>query len=178
MGATRPVCLMNGCIVYSAPFTIPLADVHEMSFDRCGGGHHGADQMRAAAFALASFEIAIGSAGGAFAAGQNVVIHADAHAAAGVAPFETGVDENFIQAFFFGLRFHYARAGDGEGLLDVFCDMLAFDHVGGGAKIFDARIGAGADEDAVDGNIGDWRARLKVHVDERALGGLFGQRRR
>ena len=43
----------------------------------------------------------------------------------------------------------------------------------GGAQIVDARIGAGADEDAIDGNVHDRRAGFQAHVDERALGGFL-----
>ena len=37
----------------------PLPHIHEMPFERGGGGHDGADQMRAALVALAAFEVAI-----------------------------------------------------------------------------------------------------------------------
>ena len=78
-------------------------DVDEMAGDGGGGGHDRADEMRAAVFALAAFEVAIAGAGAALVRRQDVGVHADAHAAAGVAPLETGRGENFIEAFFFGL---------------------------------------------------------------------------
>ena len=52
-------------------------------------------------------------------------------------------------------------------------DVLACDHLRGGAQVFDARIGAGADEDAVDGNIHDGRAGFQTHVNESARGGFL-----
>src|SRR6266404_1758400 len=47
--------------------------------------------------------------------------------------------------------------------------MLANHEMRGGAEIVNARIGAGADEDAVDGNVHDGRAGFKAHVDQGAL---------
>jgi len=69
--------------------------------------------VRAAVLALAALEIAIAGAGTALVRRKDVGVHADAHAAAGVAPLETGVAENFIEAFFFGLRFN-ARGSRGR----------------------------------------------------------------
>src|SRR5712692_1631769 len=96
--------------------------------------------MRAAIFALTAFEVAVAGAGAPLVWGQDVGVHADAHAAAGVAPLETGGAENFVEAFFFGLRLNAAGAGDNQRLLDVFCHVLAFDKMRGGAKIIEARI--------------------------------------
>src|SRR5580700_12229386 len=101
--------------------------------------------MRAAVFALAAFEIAVGGAGAALVRRQDVGVHADAHAAARVAPFEACVGENFVEAFFFGLGLDAARARNNQRLLDAFRDVLAFDEVGRGAQIVNAGIGAGAD---------------------------------
>ena len=117
-----------------------------MAGDRGGGGHYWADEMRAAVFALAAFEIAIAGAGAAFVRRQDVGVHPDAHAAAGVAPLETGVAENLIEAFFFRLALNAAGAGDNQRLLDVFRHVLAFDKMRGGAQIIESRIGARADE--------------------------------
>src|SRR5712692_2621560 len=118
-----------------------------MAGDGGGSSHYGADQMRAAVFALAALEIAIAGAGAALVRRQDVSVHADAHAAAGIAPLETGVAENFVKSFFFGLRLNAARTGDNQRLLDIFCHVLAFDKMRGGAEIIEARIGARADED-------------------------------
>ena len=46
------------------------------------------------------------------------------------------------------------------------------DHRGGGAQVLDPRVRAGADEDAVELDLGDRRAGLERHVGERPLGGL------
>src|SRR5437868_14257530 len=82
---------------------VEVADVYEMAGYGGCGGHYGAYQVGAAVFALAALEIAIGGAGAALVGRQHVGVHADAHAAAGVAPLKTGGGENFVEAFFFGL---------------------------------------------------------------------------
>src|SRR5262249_30688291 len=85
-----------------------LPHIYKMTSDRCRGGHDRADQVRAAVFALAAFEIAVRRASAALMRRQYVSVHADAHAAACVAPLETGRRENFVQAFLLGFRFDAA----------------------------------------------------------------------
>src|SRR5438132_13494940 len=112
----------------------------------CGcGGHNRADEMRAAVFALPALEITVRGAGAALVRRQNVGVPTDAHAAAGIAPLETGVAENFVEAFFFGLRLDTAGAGNNQRLLDVFRHVLAGDEIRSGAQIIEPRIGARAD---------------------------------
>src|SRR5260370_15559148 len=120
-GITLPLCVENGCIVALLLDwgDVEFADVDEMACYGGGCGHQRADQVRAAVFALAALEIAVGGAGAAFVGRQNVGVHADAHAAAGIAPLETGGGENFVQAFFFGLRFDAPRTGNDQRLLDA-----------------------------------------------------------
>jgi len=149
------------------------ADVHEVAGECSGGGHYGANQVRAAVAALAAFKVTVGGAGAALVRRENVGVHADAHAAACVAPLESGVGENFVEAFFFRGGFDSAGAGNDKRLLDGFRDMLAFDEMRGGAEIVETGIGAGADEDAVHGNIRDGRSGLEAHVFERAFGGFL-----
>src|SRR5579872_5971158 len=98
----------------------PVADVDKVAFDCGSGGHERADEMGASVFSLAALEIAIRRAGAALVRLKNVVIHADTHAASSIAPFESGVAENFVEAFGFGLCFHAARAGNDERLLQRF----------------------------------------------------------
>jgi len=138
-----------------------------------GGGHDRADQVRAGVAALAAFEVAIGGAGAAFVGREDVGVHADAHAAACIAPLEARGGEEFVEAFFFGLGFDAARAGNDEGLLDIFGDMFSGDEMGGCAEIVETGIGAGADEDAVHGNVHDGSAGLEAHVFKGAFGGFL-----
>src|SRR5260370_6321795 len=148
---------------------VEFAHVHKMAGNGGGGGHDRADEMRATVFALASLEVTIAGAGTAFVGRQDIGVHADAHAAAGVAPLESGGAENFVETFFFGLRLDAAGAGDNQRLLDIFRYVLAFDKMRGGAEVIEARIGARADQYAVHGNIHDGRAGFEAHVFQRAL---------
>src|SRR5712664_1216952 len=106
------VRLLDGC-------DVEFAHVDEMASDGRGSGHDRANQVRAAVFALAALEIAIAGAGAALVRRQDVGVHADAHAAAGVAPLETGGGEYLVQALFLGLCLDAARAGGDQRLLDA-----------------------------------------------------------
>src|ERR1700676_4859968 len=111
-----PVCLRNGCIVSTfspargAPGVSPVAPlpdslkspipyVSEMSGNRRRRRHHGADQVRASAAALASFEIPVAGRGAAFSRLQDVGIHAEAHRASRLAPFKAGIEKDTVQSF-------------------------------------------------------------------------------
>src|SRR5207249_11838531 len=109
-----------------------FANVDEVSGNRGGCGHDRANEMRAAVLALATLEIAIAGAGAPLVGRQNVRVHADAHAAARVAPFETCRGENLVEALFFRLRLDAARTGDNQRLLDVFRHVLARNQMGCG----------------------------------------------
>src|SRR5271166_6627085 len=139
-----------------------------MASDCGGGSHHRTDEMRAAVATLAAFKIAIGGAGAAFLGRKDVFVHADAHAAARVTPFETGGGENFVEALGFGFGFNAARAGNDEGLLDVFGEVLAGHNVSCCAQVIDTGVGATPDEDAVDRNVHNRRARLEAHIDRKS----------
>ena len=93
------------------------AYIHEMASDGRGGRHRGTHQMRAATGALAAFEIAVRGGCTALAGREAIVVHAEAHGAAGVAPLEARLLEHAIEAFLLGLRFHEARARHHEGEL-------------------------------------------------------------
>src|ERR1043166_1986405 len=77
----------------------PLAHVDEVAGNRGGGGHHRRDEVGAAAEPLAPLEIAVRGRGATLARHELVRIHGEAHGAAGLAPFETGLDENLVEPF-------------------------------------------------------------------------------
>ena len=83
--------------------------------------------------------------------------------AAGLAPLEAGGLEDRVEAFLFGLVLDGLRAGDDHGA-DRGGYVVAVDYLGGGAEVFDAAVGAGAEEDGVDFDVVDGRAGLEVHV--------------
>src|SRR5262245_38503703 len=74
-----------------------IADVGEVTAERCGGGHARAHQMRTSTTALPTFEIAVRCGGAAFARLQLVGIHRQAHGAARLAPFETRLAEDAVE---------------------------------------------------------------------------------
>src|SRR5579863_1571594 len=127
--------------------------------------------MRASAAALAPFEVAVAGGGAALAGRENVRVHAEAHGAAGLAPVESGFAKDTIEAFAFGLRFDSLRARHDHGA-DVRGDFIARGDACGGAKIFNARVGAGADEDTIDVDCVETRSGFEGHVFEGALEGF------
>src|SRR5262249_36880521 len=112
------------------------------------------DQMGAALVALAALEIAVRGRGAALAGRELVGIHRQTHRAAGLAPFESGTDENLVETFRLRLRFDQAPARHDHGV-NAGVDLFATYELGDLAQILDARIGAGADKDAIDGDVGD-----------------------
>src|SRR5207245_7013197 len=78
-----------------------------------------------------------------------VGIHRQAHRTAGLAPVEAGSYEYLVETFGLGLFFHQARAGH-DHRRDTGIDYLTVYHARNLAQVFDARVGAGADEHAVD----------------------------
>src|SRR5438093_11153924 len=115
-----------------------------MPRDRGGGGHPGADQMRASALALATLEVAVARGSGTVARAQDVGIHPQTHRAAGAAPLETGVFEYPVEAFVLGLDLDRDAAGNDERAQPVL-DLPSPDDVGRGAEVLDPRVGARAD---------------------------------
>src|ERR1700733_14579373 len=124
--------------------------------------------MRAAPVALTAFEIAVRGRSAALAWAKLVRIHRQAHRAARLAPFEAGGEEDLVEALRLGLRLDQPRPGH-DHRVDALADFMSVRDRGGGAQILDAAIGAGADEDAVDGEIGHLLPALEPHIVERAL---------
>src|SRR5690242_10610915 len=96
-GATRPRWRVKGFIVRSS-LKLPVANVGKVSGDGGGSGHHGADQMGSTTASLPAFEVAIAGRGAALSRLQNVGIHAQAHRASRLPPFEACLLENPVQA--------------------------------------------------------------------------------
>ncbi len=80
---------------------------------------------------------------------------------------EAGGLEDLVEAFALGLLLDLLRAGNDHGA-DGGGDVVAADDLGGGAEVFDAGVGAGAEEDGVELDVFDLRAGLEVHVLESA----------
>src|SRR6185369_12046939 len=102
-GATRPSREMNLSMIF---FLRQRAHIDKMTGNRSRGGHRRAHEMRAPARTLAPLEIAIGRRRAALAGRQLVLVHAKAHRAPRLAPFETRCNENLVEPFLFSLTFH------------------------------------------------------------------------
>src|SRR5215208_6175093 len=126
--------------------------------------------MRATLITLAAFEVAVRRGGTAFTGLELVGIHREAHRAAGLAPIESGFGEDFIEPFGLGLLLHQAGPRHYHGG-DIRVDRPALHHARDLAQVFDPRIGAGADEHAIESDVGNLLAALQAHVGESALGG-------
>src|SRR3990172_3270220 len=89
---------------------LPVAHVREVALDRRGSGHGWRHQVGAASLALAAFEIAVARRGAAFARPKLVWIHSQAHAAARLAPLESGLQKNTVQPLRLRLLLHFAAS--------------------------------------------------------------------
>src|SRR5262245_48489554 len=94
----------------------PRADVDEVAFERGSCCHRWRDQMRAALVALTAFEVAVRGRSTALAGLQLIGVHAEAHGAAGLTPFESGVQEDLVETLGLGLLFDETRAGNDHGV--------------------------------------------------------------
>ena len=117
---------------------------------------------------LAALEVTVRGGGATFLGGEDIRVHAEAHGATCFAELEAGIEEDLVEAFGFGLISDEAGPGDDHGALDVCGDLAALDDLGGNAKIFDAGVGAGADENFINFDILHLGARGEAHVLEHA----------
>src|SRR5205823_8270656 len=116
----------------------------------CGGSCGGwADQMGAHVAALAALEIAIGGGDAALARLAAIAITAGAHGAARFAPDEAGGTKYLVEPSRLRLALHSRGAGHDQRD-DALGHFSPARDGGGGGKIGQARIGARADEHAVD----------------------------
>jgi energy-coupling factor transporter ATP-binding protein EcfA2 len=119
--------------------------------------------------ALTPFEIAVRGRRAALARLQPVGVHRQTHRATRLTPLEAGGDENLVQALGLGLALDQAGARHHQRQLDVGGTWRPLSHGSRLTQILDARVGARADEDLVDGDLVDRRVRVEAHVLQRAL---------
>src|SRR5919112_2284783 len=140
------------------------------------GGHRRADEVRPATLALASLEVSVAGRGAPLARLQDVRVHAEAHRTPGVAPVEARVREDLGQPLFLCLLFDAHRTGH-DHRPDPLFHLVAFQDAGGGEQVLDTGVGTRPEEDGVDLDVPDRRARLERHVLERPLVAIvFGLR--
>ena len=127
--------------------------------------------MGASALALPALEVAVARGRAALARLEPVGVHGQAHAATRLAPLEARLDEDPIEALGLGLAFDQPAAGHDHGA-DAVGDLVAPNDGGRGSQVLDPAVRAGADEDAIDADRRDRRARLQAHVLQGAGGRL------
>src|SRR5581483_9426856 len=156
-GTAMPVCVRKGCMdqfsVASFQFSVgvaelPVADINKVPGDGGGSGHHGTDQVRAPAAALASLEVAVAGGSAALAGSKDVRIHTQAHGAARLAPLEARGAEDFVKAFAFRLPLHRLRTWNHHGP-HAGMHAVAAQRARRRAQVLEPGVGAGTDKDAV-----------------------------
>src|SRR5438067_9147602 len=168
-GARTPVTWLKASTPLSLPSPggggniIEFPHVDEVPGD-CGGRRHWrADEVGPAPTPLPALEIPVAGRGAPLARAEDVGIHAEAHRAASIAPLEAGLAEDRIQSLGLGLPLDAHRSGHDHGP-DFRMHRMAAYYRRRQAQIFEAGVGAGADEDAVDRDRFHRRARLERHV--------------
>src|SRR5688572_15177508 len=146
-GAAMPVCVVNASM--SGLRTLcggcdsrgKIARAGETAHDGGRCGDQGRHEVSAPALALTALEVAVARRGAALARRELVGVHAEAHRAAGEAPFGAELLEDLVQAL--GLRLEADARGSGHDH-DAHRVRLAvtLDDRCEGAEILDAAVGA------------------------------------
>src|SRR5579862_5736839 len=126
-----------------------------MTAERRGGGHCRAHQMRAPTRTLPPLEVPVRCRPAALAGLELIAVECGAERAAGGSPFEAGICENAIKAFGFRLALDALRTWNDPGRNNR---MAELGHRRGGANVVDPAIGAGADENPIDRDVGERHA--------------------
>ena len=127
--------------------------------------------MRASALALTTLEVAVRGRRGALAGRELVGVHAETHRAASETPLGTGSGEHLVEALFLCLQSDARRPGHDEHAHAV-GHLTALDDAGGEPQVFDAAVGARAEEHHVDVDVAHRSAGLEAHVVEGTRGSV------
>ncbi len=140
-----------------------------MTSDRSRCSHRWRDEVCTSASTLPALEVAIRCGGATLTGFEAIGIHGQAHRAARLTPFETGIAEDTVETFGLGLGFDQTGARHDKGQLDAVGTTSATDDRCSRTQILDTGVGAGTDEDLVDTDIGNGRIRRQAHVVKRTL---------
>src|SRR5699024_8749934 len=121
-----------------------------MASDRSSCCDQWGDQVSASTRALAAFEVTVRGRCRALPWFELVRVHAQAHGTTRGAPLSTELEEDLIQAFIFRLLFHNL-GGWHHDHAGVRINRATFHDLSCHAQVLDARIGAGAQKDSIDG---------------------------
>ena len=78
-------------------------------------------------------------------------------------PIQAGLGEDTVETFLFSFLLNFGGAGNYH-CVDIGVDLAALDDLGGGAEVFEAGVGACADEDTVNLYVLNGSARGQIHV--------------
>src|SRR3982750_2365222 len=145
-----------------------FARVGDAATNGRSGGGFGTGEQGARTHALSPLEIAIAGADGVVPRRHEVAIHSEAHRAAALAPFGTGVEEHAMEAFGLGSALDVLRSRDHEHL-HALGELVTAQHPRGVAQVGEPSIRAAADEHIVHRHILNRLAGLEPHVVERPL---------
>src|SRR4051794_24184290 len=107
--------------------------------------------MSTPAPSLTTLEVAVRGGGTALAETEDIVVHAQTHGAAGITPFESGIDEDPIEALSFSRLFDLLRARHNQRAHAV-GHAPPTGYVCSLTQIIEPGIGARSHEHAVDRN--------------------------
>jgi hypothetical protein len=129
----RPACLI------ALRSLFPLPDIDEVPGNRGSRRHGGRNEMGAALEALAALEVAVRGRRATLLGLELVRVHGEAHRAARLAPVESGLDEDLVEALGFRLLLHDPRARD-DHRVDVGVNRLALGDFRRRAQILDPAV--------------------------------------
>src|SRR5690606_13242816 len=128
-----------------------------------------AHQVSTPALPLPTLEIAVRGRCAALTRLEAVCVHGEAHRTTRLTPFKARIQEDLVEALFFGLLLDQTGTRHHHRLLYVSRHAAPAHDVGSRTQIFDTRVGTGADEHLVDRNVGDRSVGFQTHVLQGAL---------
>src|SRR5581483_5326443 len=148
--------------------SLPITNIYEVTGNGGGGSHRGADEMRASSASLAALEVTVAGGGAAFPVAQAISVHRDAHATSRLAPVKARFAEDISESLFLSHAPHLHRAGH-DHRAHAGGYIFPLDILRGHTQIFQARIGAGADKNGIELDIGNFLSGGQPHIFERPL---------
>ena len=148
-----------------APALHKRAHIGQASGDCRGRGHGWTHQVRAASSSLPALEVAIRCRCAALARPKYILVHAEAHGAAGIPPFETGINEDAVQSFPLCSGLYLLRARHDHRTYST-RNSATLCYAGRFTQILEPGVGAGAEEYPIDRQALERNTRAKAHVVE------------
>mmetsp|Transcript_1696 Transcript_1696/g.4480 ORF Transcript_1696/g.4480 Transcript_1696/m.4480 type:complete len:285 (+) Transcript_1696:937-1791(+) len=143
------------------------ADVREAASDRRSGSHSRGDEVRAPATPLPPLEVTVRSRGAPLACHKLVLVHGQAHGAAGFTPLKARRLEDDIEALLLSHLLHNPGARHDKCRCDGGGHFLPVYDRSHSPQVLDTSVGARADEDLVEHDCVELLAGREAHVLQR-----------